>query len=138
MQFREALQPLSPDEQDDDDQPRGFRRLETLLVEQLSWDAEALQRDPATLQTWTRELPELMVGNNEGRTSTYNPDCPTQVQEPMRQHGSQVIGWAGSHGSLGFSHQTKPQWFPRPGSMLSCSASCVNTAGSPTSATWCC
>ena len=60
-QFREALQPLGPDEEeeDDDDQPRGFRRLETLLVEQLSWDAEALQRDPATLQTWTRELPEL-------------------------------------------------------------------------------
>ena len=58
--FREALQPLGPDEEeDDDDQPQGFRRLETLLVEQLSWDPEALQRDPATLQTWTRELPEL-------------------------------------------------------------------------------
>jgi len=71
-QFREALQPLGQDEDDEDDQPRGFRRLEALLVEQLSWDAEALQRDPATLQTWTRELPELMVGNNEGRTSTYN------------------------------------------------------------------
>ena len=58
-QFREALEPLGPDEDDEDDQPRGFRRLETLLVEQLSWDAEALQRDAATLQTWTRELPEL-------------------------------------------------------------------------------
>ncbi len=59
-QFREALQPLSPDEEEeDDDQPHGFRRLEELLVDQLSWDAEALQRDPATLQTWTRELPEL-------------------------------------------------------------------------------
>ncbi len=58
-QFREALQPLGPDEEEDDDQPRGFRRLESLLVEQLSWDAEALQRDPATLQTWTRELLEL-------------------------------------------------------------------------------
>ena len=58
-QFREALQPLGPDEEDDDDQPQGFCRLETLLVEQLSWDAESLQRDPATLQTWTRELPEL-------------------------------------------------------------------------------
>jgi hypothetical protein len=57
-QFREALQPLGPEE-DEDDQPRGFRRLEDLLVEQLSWDTEALQRDPATLQTWTRELPEL-------------------------------------------------------------------------------
>jgi hypothetical protein len=58
-QFREALQPLGPDEEDDDDQPQGFRRLETLLLEQLSWDGEALQRDAASLQTWTRELPEL-------------------------------------------------------------------------------
>ena len=59
-QFREALQPLGPDEEeDDDDQPRGIRRLETLLVEQLSWDADALQRDPTSLQTWTRDLPEL-------------------------------------------------------------------------------
>ena len=59
-QFREALQPLGPEEEDDDDDlPQGFRRLETLLVEQLSWDGEALQRDAATLQTWTRELPEL-------------------------------------------------------------------------------
>jgi hypothetical protein len=59
-QFREALQPLGPDEEeDDDDQPSGFRQFEALLVEQLSWDAEALQRDPATLQAWTRELPEL-------------------------------------------------------------------------------
>jgi hypothetical protein len=59
-QFREALQPMGPDEEDnDDDQPDGFRQLERLLVEQLSWDAEALQRDAATLQAWTRELPEL-------------------------------------------------------------------------------
>jgi hypothetical protein len=57
-QFREALQPLGPEEEDDD-QPRGFRRLEELLVEQLSWDAEALRRDPDTLQAWTRDLPEL-------------------------------------------------------------------------------
>ncbi|MCS5693972.1 BREX-1 system adenine-specific DNA-methyltransferase PglX [Cyanobium sp. FGCU-6] len=58
-QFREALQPLGHEEDDEDDQPRGFRRLDTLLVEQLSWDADALQRDESTLQTWTRELPEL-------------------------------------------------------------------------------
>jgi hypothetical protein len=58
-QFREALQPLGAEEDDEDDQPRGFRRLETLLVEQLSWDAETLQRDEPTLQTWTRDLPEL-------------------------------------------------------------------------------
>ncbi len=60
-QFREALQPLGSDvgEEDEDDQARGFRRLEDLLVEQLSWDTEALQRDPASLESWTRELPEL-------------------------------------------------------------------------------
>jgi hypothetical protein len=58
-QFREALQPLGPDEDDEEDQPPGFRRLETLLVEQLSWDVEALRRDAATLETWTRDLPEL-------------------------------------------------------------------------------
>jgi hypothetical protein len=57
-QFREALQPLGPEE-DEDDQPRGFRRLEDLLVEQLSWDTEALQREPASLESWSRELPEL-------------------------------------------------------------------------------
>jgi hypothetical protein len=57
-QFREALQPLGPDEEEED-QHHGFRRLGTLLVEQLSWDPEALQDDPASLQTWTRELPEL-------------------------------------------------------------------------------
>ena len=58
-QFREALQPLGPEEADEDDQPRSFRRLEDLLVEQLSWDAEALRRDPDTLQAWTCDLPEL-------------------------------------------------------------------------------
>jgi hypothetical protein len=60
-QFREALQPLGSDvgEEDEADQVRGFRRLDDLLVEQLSWDAEALQRDGATLEAWTRELPEL-------------------------------------------------------------------------------
>ena len=60
-QFREALQPLGPDEgeDDEDDQPHGFRRLEELLVEQLSWDPEALQREPASLESWSRELPEL-------------------------------------------------------------------------------
>jgi hypothetical protein len=58
-QFREALHPLGHEEDDEDDQPRGFRQLEALLVEQLSWDANALQRDEPTLQTWTRDLPEL-------------------------------------------------------------------------------
>jgi hypothetical protein len=46
-------------EEDEAEQVRGFRRLEDLLVEQLSWDAEALQRDPASLESWIRELPEL-------------------------------------------------------------------------------
>lgn len=91
-QFREALQPIGPDEEDnDDDQPRGFRRLETWLVDQLSWDAEALQRDPASLQTWTRELPEQgetlaasaatapsnSARNSPGATAGPMPSAPT-------------------------------------------------------------
>ena len=46
-------------------------------------------------------------------------DCPTQVREALQQHGSQVIGWAGSHETLGLSDQTNTLWFPTPGSMLS-------------------
>jgi hypothetical protein len=63
-QFREALQPLHPDPDDaddsgDEDQILGFRQLDELLVEHLNWDPEAIQREPAMLEAWTRELPEL-------------------------------------------------------------------------------
>ena len=63
-QFREALQPLHPDPDDADDsgeedQVLGFRQLEELLVEHLNWDQEAIQREPAVLEAWTRELLEL-------------------------------------------------------------------------------
>ena len=63
-QFREALQPLHPDPGDADDsgeedQVLGFRQLEELLVEHLNWDPESIQREPAVLEAWTRELPEL-------------------------------------------------------------------------------
>jgi len=65
-QFREALQPLTPAGDDDssgvgvdDDLTLGFRQLDDLLVGLLSWDAQAIARDAALLQTWTRELPEL-------------------------------------------------------------------------------
>ena len=62
-QFREALQPLHPDPGDADDSGEeepvlGFRQLDALLVEQLNWDAEAIQRQPAVLEAWTRELPD--------------------------------------------------------------------------------
>jgi hypothetical protein len=63
-QFREALQPLHPDPDDADDsgeedQVLGFRQLEELLVEHLNWDPESIQREPAVLEAWTRDLPEL-------------------------------------------------------------------------------
>ncbi len=63
-QFREALQALhsDPDDVDDsgeEDQVLGFRQLDELLVEHLNWDPEAIQREPAVLEAWTRELPEL-------------------------------------------------------------------------------
>jgi hypothetical protein len=63
-QFREALQPLHPDPDDADDsgeedQVLGFRQLDELLVEHLNWDPEAIQREPAVLEAWTRDLPEL-------------------------------------------------------------------------------
>lgn len=57
-QFREALQPLHPEPDDADDSGEeepvlGFRQLDALLVEQLNWDAEAMQREPAVLEVWT-------------------------------------------------------------------------------------
>jgi len=63
-QFREALQPLQPDPEDaadsaEEDQFLGFRQLDELLVEHLNWEPEAIQRAPAVLEAWTRELPEL-------------------------------------------------------------------------------
>ena len=63
-QFREALQPLQPDPEDaadsaEEDQFLGFRQLDELLVEHLNWEPEAIQRAPAVLEAWTRELLEL-------------------------------------------------------------------------------
>jgi hypothetical protein len=110
-QFREALQPLGPDEEkEEDEQPQGFRRLEMLLVEQLSWDGEALQRDPATLQTWTRELPELgetlaptavVRGfGGDDRPQLLIQELPTQADgEPLeldRRQASGDQGWRAS------------------------------------------
>ena len=37
----------------------------------------------------------------------------------LQQHGFQVMGWSGIHGSLRLRNQTKPQWIPRPGSIVS-------------------
>jgi hypothetical protein len=67
--FREGLRSLAfagseteePEEplDADPDAPRGFPTLEALLVDQLHWDASAIDRDPERLQQWTRELHEL-------------------------------------------------------------------------------
>ncbi|MFM9101302.1 MAG: hypothetical protein ACKOPS_08180, partial [Cyanobium sp.] len=43
----------------DPDTPRGFPSLEALLVDQLHWEASAIQRNPERLLQWTRELHEL-------------------------------------------------------------------------------
>lgn len=43
----------------DPDAPRGFPTLESLLVDQLHWNASAIDRAPERLQQWTRELHEL-------------------------------------------------------------------------------
>jgi hypothetical protein len=50
---------------------------------------------------------------------TANPGCPTQLRDPLRQNGSQLIGWAGSHESVGLSDQTKSPWHSVPSCMLS-------------------
>jgi hypothetical protein len=48
-QFREALQPLGPDEgEDDDDQPRGFRRLEAFGWRRCWWSSSAGRRRPCS------------------------------------------------------------------------------------------
>ena len=91
-QFRGALQSLGPDEQevDDEDQANGFRQLEALLVAQLSWDAEALQRDSTTLEAWSRELPELgetlkptAVVPGFGVDDRPFPDSPRHCSQPL-------------------------------------------------------
>ena len=56
---------------------------------------------------------------SRGVVSSLRAGCQTQVRDPLQQNGSQVIGWAGSHESLGSSHQTNPSWHPMPGSMVS-------------------
>jgi transposase len=53
------------------------------------------------------------------RKISLGAGCPTQVRDPLQQNGSQHIGWAGSHESVGLSDQSKSSWHPVPGSMLS-------------------
>lgn len=50
-----VFQPRGPDvgEQDLEDQPHGFRRLEDLLAKPLSSDLETQQLDTMTLRPWT-------------------------------------------------------------------------------------
>ncbi len=52
-------------------------------------------------------------------TNSFDPDCPTQLRNPLHCSGSQAIGWAGSHGSVGLRNQTKSPWHPVPSCMLS-------------------
>ena len=45
--------------------------------------------------------------------------CPTQLRDPLQQNGSHLIGWAGSHESVGLRNQSKFSWHPVPSSMVS-------------------
>jgi hypothetical protein len=58
--YRESLEALGSDPEADPDERRlGFSRIETLLVENLGWGADQVQRDPSQIELYTRELPEL-------------------------------------------------------------------------------
>ena len=65
--YREAIQSLSstsdsadPEpEADGDPRTRGFRQLETLLVDHLGWSADQIQSEPALIESYSRHLPEL-------------------------------------------------------------------------------
>jgi hypothetical protein len=94
--------------------------------------------DPAELQQIAGVLPTsddgLMAaarsgdGTEEGQAIREHLAAESQVLswlpdtslKPLRQNGSKVIGWAGSHGSVGLRNQTKfPPWHPAPSCMLS-------------------
>ena len=75
-------------------------------------------RSRVSTKTGIRNLVEAPLEPVEN-WDPQRPGCPTQVRDPLQQNGSQVIGWAGSHESLGSSHQTNPSWHPVPGSMVS-------------------
>ncbi len=62
---------------------------------------------------------------------------PDTSWKSLQQNGSQLMGWAGNHGSVGFS-QSRSQWIPRPTSRLTCWPCCVNAAALPICAIWCC
>lgn len=60
--YRAALEPLAADadpNDGDNDGERGFRELADLLTQHLGWESEQLVRDPESIATHTKELPEL-------------------------------------------------------------------------------
>ena len=61
----------------------------------------------------------LTTGSIATETLTASPDCPTHLRNPLHQNGAQIMGWAGSHKSVGLSDQTKTLWHPVPSCMLS-------------------
>ena len=101
--YREALEPLgSPDgdgadgdglgdessvgsrhgEDFDGDGVRGFRELESLLVDQLGWQADQLGRTPELIDAYSRDLPEL------GETLK-----PSAVVAAASGEGAQLLVW---------------------------------------------
>jgi len=59
QRYRDGLEPLEGDDDDADERVLGFSGIETLLVEQLGWGTDQVQRDPRLIEGYTRELPEL-------------------------------------------------------------------------------
>ena len=97
--YRQALEPLgSPDGDGADgdglgdessvgdafegDGLRGFRELESLLVDQLGWQADQLGRTPELIDAYSRDLPEL------GETLK-----PSAVVAAASGEGAQLLVW---------------------------------------------
>ncbi|MFZ9545383.1 MAG: hypothetical protein ACO27O_12345, partial [Hylemonella sp.] len=70
-------------------------------------------------EVWNSVLLPMLERSPQLEPQTLLPGCPTQLQDPLQQNGSHVIGWAGSHESVGLRNQSKSPWHPVPGSMLS-------------------
>jgi hypothetical protein len=77
--YRESLEALDSDPEADPDERRlGFSRIETLLVENLGWSADQVQRDPSQIELYTRELPEL------GETLQPSAVVPAAISEGVQ------------------------------------------------------
>ena len=91
---------------------------QVVAVPPVCWPADCY----GLVKRWHRYgLPEnLLTVRSPGQLMTQQPGCPTHSEDPLQQNGSRLMGWAGNRESLGLSHQSEPQWIPRPISRLTC------------------